>query len=68
MSRTSPLASTTVSDSTQSRVVPYLNVAAPAALVDRCSADEGAAESRGRRIVAARAPQRVVELGQCHAG
>ena len=33
MSSTSPLASTTVSARTQSRVVPYLNVAAPAALV-----------------------------------
>ena len=32
-SSTSPLASTTVNARTQSRVVPYLNVAAPAALV-----------------------------------
>ena len=33
MSRTVPSASTTIRPSTQSRVLPYLNVAAPAALV-----------------------------------
>ena len=56
-----------MSDSTHCRVVPYLNVAAPAALVEG-AADERAAKGRRRRIVPSCSCKLLVQLDERHAG
>jgi len=68
MSRTSPLANTTVSARTHSRVVPYLNVAAPCSVGRDHAAGEGSREGRCWRIVLPDLGERGIELDERDAG